>query len=431
MMSLWSDHISLPKFPQLDGDYNTDVLIIGGGLAGLLCAYFLNKKGVNYLLVEGNTICNGVTKDTTAKITSQHGLLYDKLLQKSGREIAWKYLDVNQKALHVYQEMCEKIDCDYEQKNAYVYSVSDRLAIEREVKAIRELGFPADFTEDVKLPFSIAGAVKFPNQAQFHPLKFTAAVAQDLNIREHTVVRKIENGIALTNHGRIKAGSIIVATHFPFLDKHGSYFVKMYQRRSYLLALATNEDVEGMYLEEKKDGISLRNYKEYLLIGGGGHRTGKKGGNWEALREFAKQHYPGKKEAYCFATQDCISLDGIPYIGKYSANTPNLYVTTGFNKWGMSSAMVSAMILSDMVTGSKSDYEDIFSPSRSILHPQLFYNAFESAVNLLSFSKKRCTHLGCALKWNPLEHTWDCPCHGSRFTREGSILENPSTKELS
>ena len=431
MVSLWSDNIALPEFPQLEGDCSTDVLIIGGGLAGLLCAYFLKSKGIDYLLVEGKVIGGGITKDTTAKITSQHGLFYDKLFQKSGREIAWKYLAAHQEALRIYHEICGKIECDYEQKSAYVYSISDRAVIEREVKAVRCLGFPAKFTDEVKLPFPIAGAVKFPDQAQFHPLKFIEGIAKGLNIREHTFVQQIENGTALTNHGRIRARAMIVATHFPFLDKHGSYFIKMYQRRSYILALNCEENIEGMFLEEKQDGMSLRNYKGYLLVGGGGHRTGKTGGNWEVLREFAGKYYPGAETAYRFATQDCMTLDGIPYIGRYSANTPELYVATGFNKWGMSSAMVSAMILSDMVTGDKNDYENIFSPSRSIFHPQLFCNALESAVNLLSFRKKRCTHLGCALKWNPLERTWDCPCHGSRFAKEGAVIDNPATKDLS
>ena len=176
--------------------------------------------------------------------------------------------------------------------------------------------------------------------------------------------------------------------------------------------------------------MSFRNYKNLLLIGGGDHRTGKKGGGWQEMRDFAHRHYPQAEEQYHWATQDCMSLDGVPYIGPYSASTTDLYVATGFNKWGMTTSMVSAMILSDLVQGKKNPYEEVFSPSRSILHPQLKVNGFEAVVNLLTPTTKRCPHLGCALKWNSIEHTWDCPCHGSRFTEDGKLIDNPATGNL-
>ena len=189
------------------------------------------------------------------------------------------------------------------------------------------------------------------------------------------------------------------------------------------------QNVSGMYVDGKKTGLSFRNYGNFLLLGGGSHRTGKQGGNWAELREFAKNNYPDAKEVTSWAAQDCMSLDEIPYIGNYSKNTPDLYVATGFNKWGMTSSMVSAMILSDMIQGKKNDYAEVFNPSRSILKPQLFINGFESAINLLTPTTKRCPHLGCALKWNKAEHSWDCPCHGSRFTEDGKVLDNPTNKQ--
>ena len=204
----------------------------------------------------------------------------------------------------------------------------------------------------------------------------------------------------------------------------------MYQHRSYVIALEGAPYIDGMYLDESEKGLSFRNYQNLLLIGGGSHRTGTEGGNWNELREFARINYPDAKEKYAWATQDCMTLDGIPYIGQYSANTPNLYVATGFNKWGMTSAMVSAMILTDMVKDQSNEYEEVFSPSRSILKGQLLVNGFEATVNLLNFSSKRCPHLGCALKWNNAEHTWDCPCHGSRFTEEGKLIDNPATGDM-
>ncbi|MDP4117698.1 MAG: FAD-dependent oxidoreductase, partial [Bacillota bacterium] len=253
-----------------------------------------------------------------------------------------------------------------------------------------------------------------------------------LNIYENSFITSIDikKGVAQCNNIKITADKIIVATHFPFINTHGSYFLKMYQHRSYVIALENAPNIDGMYLEEKMDGLSFRNYENLLLIGGGDHRTGKSGGNFAVLREFAKNAYPNAHEKFCWATQDCMTLDNVPYIGQYSKSTPNLYVATGFNKWGMTSSMSSAIILTDMVTGKKNEFEEVFSPHRSILKPQLAVNAFEAVANLLSFSKKRCPHLGCALKWNKVERTWDCPCHGSRFTESGKLIDNPATGDL-
>ena len=125
-----------------------------------------------------------------------------------------------------------------------------------------------------------------------------------------------------------------------------------------------------------------------------------------------------------------MSLDSVPYIGQYSKNTPDFYVATGFNKWGMTSSMVAAELLTDLILGKPNDFADLFSPSRSMLRPQLAVNGFESVVGLLTPSKKRCPHLGCALKYNKAEHSWDCPCHGSRFSESGRVLDNPANGNL-
>lgn len=430
MSSVWAETSILPKFERLNGEVKTDVLIIGGGLAGILCAYMMEKSGVDYVLVEADTICSGITKNTTAKITSQHGLIYDKLIREFGKEKAQMYLEANEAALKKYRNLCSDIDCDFENKNAFVYSLDNQKKIENELTALNKIGFKAEFCDKHPLPFSIAGAVKFKNQAQFNPLKFVSAISQGLNIYEHTTVRELTNHTAVTDHGKITADKIIVTTHFPFINKHGSYFLKLYQHRSYVLALKNAQDVEGMYVDEAEKGMSFRNYKDLLLVGGGDHRTGKPGGNWQELAEFAIRSYPNAIEEYRWSTQDCMTLDSVPYIGLYSKNTPNFYVATGFNKWGMTSSMVSAMILTDMVMEDENQYAPVFSPSRTILRPQLAVNSFEAITNLLTISKKRCPHLGCALKWNRYEHSWDCPCHGSRFTRNGKLIDNPATGDL-
>lgn len=337
MESVWQVNTKLPEFPKLDRDTTTNVLIIGGGIAGILTAYFLHQNGIKYILVEKNRICSGTTQNTTAKITFQHGLIYQKILKSSSIETAQKYLNVNKIAFEKYAEMCRNIKCDYEIKDNYVYSINDRKKLESEMNALNKIGYKAEFCENLSIPIKTVGAVKFPKQAQFNPLEFISAIAGGLNIYENTFVREMIDTTAVTDKCRIKADKVIVTTHFPFINKHGSYFLKLYQHRSYVIALENAQNVNGMYVDENHKGMSFRNYGNLLFVGGGGHRTGEKGGNWNELHNFVKLHYPNAKEKYHWAAQDGISLDEIPYIGKYSRNTPNLYVAGGFNKWGMTS----------------------------------------------------------------------------------------------
>ena len=430
MESIWTATSHLPHFPPLWGEARTDVLIIGGGMAGLLCAHQLQQAGVKCAVAEAKTIAGGITKNTTAKITSQHGLVYQKLFKRFGYEKAGLYLEANQRALSAYRSLCQEIDCDFTEQDNFIYSQNDRQKLEEELAVLDTLGFQAEFAENLPLPFPTVGAVKFPNQAQFHPLKFLSAIAEDLTIYENTPVRQLAKGVAITANGRIYADTILVTTHFPFLNKHGSYFLKLYQQRSYALSLENAPQLTGMYLDEQENGLSFRSHNGALILGGGGHRTGKQGGNWRELEQFIQVHYPEATITHRWATQDCMSLDGIPYIGQYSARTPNLFVATGFNKWGMTTSMVAAQLLTDLITGKGSPYAEVFSPSRSMVHVQLGINAMESTKNLLSFSAKRCPHLGCALKWNPQERSWDCPCHGSRFEEDGTLIDNPATGDL-
>ena len=433
MRSIWSDTVTLPTFEPLNQDIKTDVLIIGGGITGILCAYMLEQAHVDYVLVESKEICSGVTENTTAKITSQHGMIYHKMLKRFGAEKTQMYLDANEKALAEYRKLCQNIDCNFEIKDNFVYTLSDIKKLEQELEALHKLQFPAQHAANLPLPFVTAGAVKFSHQAQFHPLKFLTKLAEGLRIFEHTKVQELKeekNILATTPHSTITADKVIVATHFPFLNKHGMYFLKMYQHRSYVLALDKAPFLDGMYVDESQTGLSFRNYENLLLLGGGSHRTGKQGGNWAELFRYSQTWYPDAIEKYRWATQDCMPLDDIPYIGQYSPNTPNLYVATGFHKWGMTSAMAAATLLRDLILEKDNPYADVFNPSRTILRPQLFVNTFETTTNLLTFTKKRCPHMGCALKWNPHEHTWDCPCHGSRFTEDGEVINNPATDDL-
>ena len=329
-----------------------------------------------------------------------------------------------------YGTLCKQIPCHYEIQSAYAYSLEDRQILEQEAHALHLLGYPASLKEDLPLPFQTAGAVKFRHQAHFHPLEFAAHIAKELTIFENTPVRHLKGRTAVTDMGRIQAENIIVATHFPFMNTHGSYFLKLYQHRSYVLALQNTDFPGGMYIGEGENSLSFRRSGDLLLFGGGGHRTGKQGGGWTELAKLAARAYPNATEVARWATQDCMSLDGIPYIGSYSRHTPGIFVATGFRKWGMTGSMVAAGILTDLVLGRENPWGEVFHPSRSILKPQLMVNTAETLYNFLRPTRPRCSHMGCALKWNPQERSWDCSCHGSRFTEDGVLLNDPAQKGL-
>ncbi len=426
---LWTKKLSPPHFDTLDGDKETEVLIIGGGMAGVLCALKLQEAGVDYMLVEGNRIGDGITKGTTAVLTAQHDTLYQDFIKKLGSEHAKHYLHANLQAVERFRTLATHIPCDFEEKPSVMYSLHDKALMEREAAAVQLLGFDARFTTKTPMPFTVAGAVRYPGMAQFHPLKFLYGAAKGLRIFEHTFVQKLCGTTALTEHGRIQAKKVIISTHYPFINSHGLYFAKLYQQRSYVIALENTADLGCTIEDVAENGVYLRNYHGLLLIGGGDHRTGKQGEAFAAPRAFAQQYFPQGKEKYAWANQDCVSLDGAPYIGAYSAGLPNVYVASGFNLWGMTSSMVAAEILTDLVLGRSNVFAPAFAPDRSILTGQLFANMGTTLLDFVTPTRKRCSHMGCALKWNPLEHSWDCPCHGSRFDVHGQLLDNPAMKD--
>ena len=428
--SLWADTAKLPSFPRLEQDLKTDILIIGGGMAGLLCACALNRACADYALIEADSICSGVTRNTTAKITSQHGLIYDKLIREYDEETARLYYEANQAAISHFRKLAADYPCRMETKSAFVYSTDDSEKLEKEQRALERIGAKARYWDSLPLPFDVTGAIEFEDQAQFHPLLLAAGIAPGLKVYEHTPARGFEGNTVYTDKVRIEAKKILIATHFPIINKHGGYFLKMFQDRSCVLALENAPDPAGMFIDAEGCGPSIRSSGELLLFGGGAHRTGKKGGGYAELEALAQSCYPRAGIKMRWAAQDCMSLDGIPYIGRYGKNTPGLYVATGFNKWGMSSSMVSAMILGDLLLERENPYAKVFSPQRSSMHPQLFLNALHAAANLLTPTRPRCPHMGCALKWNEEEQSWDCPCHGSRFTAEGELLDGPATGNL-
>ena len=428
--SIWEDFLLNKNNCKPNKDLKTNVAIIGAGITGILTAKSLIENGIECILLEAKSACSGVTQNTTAKITSQHNLIYNKLIKNVGYENAQKYLMANESAVKKFKEICQNIDCDFTESSSFVYSLDNKEKIEQEVLAVNSLGLNAEFTNKTELPFKVKGAIKFNNQAHFNPIKFLNKIKKDLTIYDHTMVHSIENGKIITNNRKITADNIIVTSHFPFLDKHGLYPIKMFQQRSYVLALKNAQHMNDMYIDEKPGGLSFRQYKDFILLGGKSHRTGKGSCEFKSLYEISKKLYPKSSKEYQWATQDCITLDGIPYIGKYSRSTNNLFVATGFNKWGMTSSMVSSMILTDMLLGKQNDFESVFTPQRFSFNKQFFINVGETTKNLLTPTTKRCSHLGCALKYNKQEHSWDCPCHGSRFDNHGNIINNPATKDI-
>lgn len=420
----------MPEYSTLEGDIRTDVAIIGGGLAGLLCAWSFNRAGVDCVLLEQNRLMNGVSGRTTAKITSQHGLIYSKLLKLHGEEKARLYYQANEDALTAYQTLAEEADFDFRLQSSFLYATGETEKLKEESAAYQRLNIPGKWEKVLSLPFSVTGALRLSDQAQCHPMKLATYLASGLKIYENTKALAFVGDQIQTPKGTVTAKKIIVATHFPLLNKHGSYFLKLYQQRSYVIALESAGELDGMYLDIADNGLSIRSAGSWLLLGGGGHRTGKPGLGWRLPETAASRYYPQGKIAARWATQDCMPLDGISYIGQYSKATPNLYVATGFQKWGMTSSMVAAKVLTALIQGREDPYDGLFSPSRSIFRKQLWINGAETTGNLLRPTKPRCPHLGCALHWNKEERSWDCACHGSRFDEHGKLLNNPATDDL-
>lgn len=499
MNSYWIESVKSEKeeFPKLEKNEKADVCIIGGGLTGITTAYYLSKTNLRVVVLEKYRICEHTSGNTTAKITSQHDLFYDYLIQSQGKEKAKQYLEANEQAIKniasIIQE--EKIDCDFERQDNYVYTLKqdDVIKIKKEVEAVNSLGFPAKFITDVELPFRTLGAIKFPNQAQFNPSKYVNGLVKVMKQKENVAIfentkvvdlKNAENSASynvITEDGHtVTAKYVVLATHYPIINVPGYYFLKMYQEMSYVIGAETNNPLfQGMYINTERPTVSFRTAKQdgkdLLLIGGMGHKTGERkdiSDSYTNLEAIAKQYYPDCKIVYRWCTEDCISLDKIPYIGEFSNLMPNVYVGTGYKKWGMTNSNVAANIITDKILGKQNPYEEVFTSTRMepIKNYQEVGNMLKEVATswtveklkipeeklqdikkgeggLIEFEDKKvgayrdeggkvylvkpvCSHLGCELTWNNLEKTWDCPCHGSRFNYKGKSIYDPSIKDL-
>ncbi|HAH77891.1 MAG TPA: FAD-dependent oxidoreductase [Ruminococcaceae bacterium] len=486
--SPWQE-VELPEFPALSGDCAADAAVVGGGLCGLLCAYELLRAGVkNIVILEARRVCSGTTAHTTGKITSQHRLIYRRLLDGVGPRGALDYARASEGAVARYREIieAEKIDCDFTPCDAFLYALTseDAQKLEEEAGAAGRLGIDARVVKECELPFPVAAALQFPRQARFHPLKFARGLLdvlrrEGVRIYENSRAVALEDGVTVTRDGRVYAKSTVLCTHYPFVNLRGLYFSRIVQSRSYVLALEGPPPLRGMYLGCAEDGYSFRSCraadgKDLLLLGGCGHKTGHEteAAHYEKLEETARRLFPGCTVKYRWSAQDCMTNDGIPYAGRYRQMEGNIYLACGFNKWGMTGSMAAARVVARLIA-SGGEETSVFSPLRSsfsLQAPEFFRQAGDTAVNFLKgyfsvpgrelsqllpgeggvvdYSGAKigawrdeegglhavdpvCPHMHCPLRWNGEEKTWDCPCHGSRFDADGKVLESPAVHPLS
>lgn len=490
--SYWIASTQQPEYPVLNEDIKVDIAIVGGGIVGITTAYMLSKHGVNAVILEADRILQGTTGHTTAKITSQHELIYSKIKSLMNEEFAKQYADSNETAIRTIEKIAVEngIDCDFVPQSAYAFTQDDKYVskISEEVKVASSFGIKAAYVEEIPLSIPIKAAIRFDNQAQFHPRKFLIPLAKKvadsgIKIFEQSRVVDIEengNYTLVTNQGKkVTAEKVIIASHYPFYNKHGLYFGRLYTERAYALAIKAKEKFPGgMYINLEEPARSLRSQSsdqgELILVVGSNHKTGQGEDtvlHYEELVDFANNLFTVEDIPYRWSTQDCMPMDDVPYVGHFTSKTPNLYIATGFKKWGMTNSMASAMILSDLIIKGDSPWKDVYNPSRQTITA----SAKNFVVENLNVAKEliggkitpppkdvdikpgegkiieanghkagayrdehgklhvvdtTCTHMGCELSWNSAEKTWDCPCHGSRFTYEGEIVEGPTVKPL-
>ncbi|HET7657624.1 MAG TPA: FAD-dependent oxidoreductase, partial [Bacillales bacterium] len=481
-----------PEFESLKEDLETEVAVVGGGITGITAAYLLAQEGVEVTLLEADRLLNGVTGHTTAKVTAQHELIYDELIRHMGRSKAKLYYEANSEAIEFIRNQVkeENIDCDFSDQDAFVYATTEKSMskLMKEWDAYKKLGIAGDVVDDV--PFTkVKKALIMKNQAQFHPVRYLAhmlRVLKDKGVRiyEKTQAVNVDHGekptVQTIGGQRVTAKHILSCSHYPFYDGLGFYYTRMYASRSYIVAVKSNKPFEGgMYISADNPVRSLRaanmDGEELILIGGESHKTGQGEDtllHYEALESFGRQVFGDIEVKYRWSAQDLETLDKVPYIGRITSGESSIFVATGYKKWGMTSGTVAAMLLRDHVLGRKNRYSQLFSPSRFYADPSLkqflIQNAdvakhlirgkFEMPVKdpetlekdegqILVYRGQRagaykdtdgklhildttCTHMGCEVEWNHGDRTWDCPCHGSRYSYKGEVIEGPAEKPL-
>ena len=445
LSSLWLEGRDRERRPALDRDVGVDVAVIGAGIVGLTTALLLEREGMKVAVLEMRHVGAGATGYTTAKLSSLHGLTYRQLAKSIGREKARTYGEANEAGIaRVFELAAElEIDCDLRRKPNYTYAedASDLDKVREEAELARELGLPATYVEELDLPYPVAGAVRFDDQGEFHPVKYLDGLAGALRGRvyEDTLATGIGSGRVSTARGpRVSAEHVVVATHLSFLDR-GLYFARCHPERSYVVAGRTADLPAAMYLSTESPAHSIRAHGDWLLVGGESHKTGQAdaGERYARLSAWARERF-GLEPELRWATQDQMPVDGVPYVGRHDPVSRNLWVATGFKKWGLAMGSAAAELLTAQIAGRDHRWAELFDPNR--LRPRaggptfakenanVAYRFFADRVR--NHGAPRCTHLGCLLDWNDAERTWDCPCHGSRFAEGGEVIEGPAVERL-
>ncbi|MUG90993.1 FAD-dependent oxidoreductase [Scytonema sp. UIC 10036] len=490
-ISYWIDSTPENKFSSLVNTVTVDVAIVGAGIAGITAATLLKRAGKTVALIDSDRIAAGVSGHTTAKVTSLHQLVYAELIEKFGEEKARIYAQSNQAALERVAAFVEEeqIDCDFSRQSAYSFTESqDQLnKIEKEVEAALKLGLPASYVRQTSLPFPIAGAIKFDNQAQFHSRKYLLHLAKGITgngsyVFENTRVQRVEEDNpcqVITNRGTVQAQDVIITTNLPILDQ-GLFFAKTYPKRSYIIGarIEASKAPKGMYIGIGETYYSIRTtpYQDglLLLIGGGGHKVGTVTNTEEKyldLEAFARSRFGIDSFEYRWSTQDAVSFDRLPYIGKLTPLNNHIYVATGFSLWGMTKGTLSGMLLADKILGIDNPWAELYDATRATPFVSVegikqnfdvgvhwigdrikgigdsFVDVANGEGKIVTVDGKKvaayrdergeihavsavCPHLGCVVAWNSAEKSWDCPCHGSRFNSDGTILHGPTVKDL-
>jgi glycine/D-amino acid oxidase-like deaminating enzyme len=445
LRSLWFEGREREVRPRLDRDIHADVAVVGAGIVGLTTALLLEREGLRVAVLEMREVAAGATGYNTAKLSSLHGLTYRQLAKRVGRDNARAYGRANEAGIaRVFALAGELgIDCDLRRKPNYTYAEdeSDLGDVREEAEIARELGLPASYVDQLDLPYPVAGAVRFDEQAEFHPVRYVDGLAAALRgpLHEHTRVTGLDSGRLKTAAGaRVHAEHVVVATHLSFLDR-GLYFARCHPERSYVVAGRTGTLPAGMYLSTESPAHSIRAHGDWLLVGGESHKTGQADAaeRYERLAAWARDRF-GLEPELRWATQDQMPADGVPYVGRHDPLSQNVWVATGFKKWGLAMGTAAAELLAARIAGREHEWAELFDPNR--FRPRAGAPSFakENANVAYRFvadrvrkrGAPRCTHLGCLLDWNAAEETWDCPCHGSRFGAAGEVIEGPAVRPL-